>query len=442
MRKHVITSVDPHSIGESLALEAGDFLLEIDNNPIMDIFDYRMAITSEDLLLLIEKGEHNQDAGELWELDIEKDIDEPLGLHFETSLMDEMRTCRNKCIFCFIDQQPPGLRDTLYVKDDDPRLSFLHGNYVTLTNCNDAEIKRIAQHHLSPLRLSVHTLNEDLRCKMTGNKHAGKLMPYLKIFAKAGIEMHFQAVICKGWNDGVYLDETITGLLALRPYAASLAIVPVGVTQHRAGLPLIEPITPAYAEEIITQVTQWQKKCLQKWGTAFVFPADEWYVLTGKDLPAYEKYEEFLQLDNGVGMCALFKHSFLQKMYEKPKKTHKQRVVGIITGVAAYPFMLDLMQAFEKYHESIKIRLYYVHNTVLGETVTVSGLLMGEDVMQQMRGCCAGLDVIFMPANAFCAGTEMMLDGVTRGELADALGVEVRIGSVDGREFYGELVGG
>ena len=419
MRRHKITAITPESIGESLEIEAGDFLLEIDGQAIGDVFDYRMAVQSEVLTVLVEKGAD----GELWELDIEKDEDEDLGLIFETPLMDAVRTCQNKCIFCFVEQQPPGLRDSLYVKDDDVRMSFLHGNYVTLTNVTEGEIKRITRYHLSPLRISVHTTDGALRCRMMGNKKAGRLLSVLERFNQAGIEMHFQAVICKGFNDGEKLDETIKGLLALRPGAASLAVVPAGLTRHRAGLAPLEGFTAADANAVITQVENRQKKCRQQYGTAFVFAADEWYVLAGRAVPDFEAYEDFPQLDNGVGVMALFARGGLQSLggYQS---------VGLVTGTAAYGFMCGLARAYEKKHPAVRVQVFEVVNDFFGHSVTVSGLLTGGDVIAQMQGKCGGLEVLFLPENAFRAETEVMLDGTTRGELEAALGVAVRIGRV------------
>jgi putative radical SAM enzyme (TIGR03279 family) len=441
MHKHIITAVSPDSIGASLELEAGDFLLEINGKEIGDVFDYRMAVQTEKLILLIEKS-----GGELWELDIEKDEDEDLGLAFETPLMDEIRSCYNQCIFCFIDQQPPGQRDSLYIKDDDPRLSFLHGNYITLTNADEGEIKRLADYHLSPLRLSVHTVDPDLRCKMTGNKNAGNLFKALEVFNRAGIEMHFQTVLCKGINDGAKLDETIEGLLKYKPGAASLAVVPAGLTRYREGLTALEGFTPEDARTVIKQVKKWQRKCRGWYGSSFVFAADEWYVFAEWELPGCGEYEDFPQLDNGVGMLALF----IEQNRKAAKRAKRVPVdsdtcgfevkIGLVTGAAAYDFINKLAMEFEAHHPNVKIKVFKIENRFFGESVTVSGLLMGGDVIQQLQGLCDGLAVLFLPQNAFRAGTETMLDGITREGLEKALNVNVCIGNADGGEFYSELM--
>jgi putative radical SAM enzyme (TIGR03279 family) len=442
MRRHKITHITPGGIGESLGLEAGDFLLEIDGHTVHDVFDYRMMIQAEELTVLIEKE------GELWELDIEKDAGRDLGLTFESPLMDEIRLCRNRCVFCFIDQQPPGLRGSLYVKDDDPRLSFLHGNYITLTNINEAETERIARYHLSPLRISVHTTNAALRCKMMGNPNAGNLFAALERFNNAGIEMHFQAVICKGINDGTLLDETIKKLLAYKPGAASLAVVPAGLTKHRHGLAPVAPLTAGDALAVIAQIEAWQKKCRARYGSAFVYAADEWYILADLPVPGYKSYGGFPQLDNGVGMLALFKRGFEKGMKtvgaahtrELLKKFDQNVNIGVVTGAAAFRFMRGLAESFIKRYKNMQIQVFSIVNDFFGEAVTVSGLLTGGDVIRQMQGKCGGLDVLFLPRNAFREGTEIMPDGVTRGELADALGADVRIGSADGEVFCKELL--
>ncbi|MCL2363659.1 MAG: DUF512 domain-containing protein [Defluviitaleaceae bacterium] len=460
-RKHRITAVTPDSIADQLEIAAGDFLMEIDGTHVDDVFDYRMAIASEELTLLIEKAD-----GELWELEIEKDEDEDLGLEFESALMDDVRICRNRCIFCFVDQQPPGLRDSLYIKDDDVRLSFLHGNYVTLTNIDEAEVARIARYHLSPLRISVHTTDADLRCQMTGNPHAGKLFSALEAFNAAGIQMHFQAVICKSYNDGAQLDKTISGLLQYRPGAQSLAIVPAGTTRHRDDLAALAPLTPGDALRVIRQVEAWQVKCLAQIGTRFVYAADEWYVLAELPAPDAAANEDFPQLENGVGLCALFAEEFADglctaspshatdqsRTSQLPNTTNQPRSlppptvrVGIITGIAAADCMRGLAARFMEHHphSPCEITIYPIRNDFFGDSVTVSGLLTGQDVINQLAPIWNQLNppqAIFLPANAFRADTEDMLDGLTRTDVEAALGIPVYIGSADGAIFANQLL--
>ncbi|MCL1845828.1 MAG: DUF512 domain-containing protein [Defluviitaleaceae bacterium] len=465
--KHKIAEILPESIAFETGIEPGDFLISINGEKIRDVLDYRFAVQSEELLLEIEKASCGVNAtgaepdfappgeedwgspphcGEIWEIEIEKDGDEDLGMVFARPLMDETRRCVNKCIFCFIDQQPPDLRDSLYIKDDDVRLSFLHGNYVTLTNLSDAEIRRIAGYHLSPLKISVHAADTDLRKKMMGcgSRAAENLFKTLQIFGDAGIKMHFQAVICKGVNDGKYLDETISALRRVRG-AESLAIVPAGITRHREGLFPLEQFTAFEAKKILETVRAAQKICRAETGTNFVFASDEWYVLSGEELPLYEDYEDFPQLDNGVGMLRIFEREFNFRLREHVSSrtcasgAQCAQKIGIITGQAAEKFMRRLADTFESANPGTKITIHAVKNNFFGENITVSGLLTGTDIIAQLKGNITA-HALFLPQNAFRQATETMLDGVTRAELADALGVPVHIGSADGGEFFKSMI--
>ncbi|MCL1878706.1 MAG: DUF512 domain-containing protein [Defluviitaleaceae bacterium] len=427
--KHKILKILPESIAEETGIEPGDFLCAINGKKIRDVLDYRFAVQDAQILLEVEKPD-----GEIWEIEIEKD-DEDLGMVFARPLMDAPRRCVNKCMFCFIDQQPPDLRDSLYIKDDDVRLSFLHGNYVTLTNLSDAEIRRIAGYHLSPLKISVHTTNLDLRKKMMGCNFAENLFSALKIFGDAGIKMHFQAVICKGVNDGEHLRETISALKRVRG-AESLAIVPAGITRHREGLVLLKQFTAQEAREVLDIVHAAQKNCRAEMGTNFVFAADEWYVMAGEALSELDDYEDFLQLDNGVGMLKLFEQEFLGGC--KKDRSEGRRHIGIVTGKAAAKFMRGLADEFEKIFPGVKINIHVVKNNFFGENITVSGLLTGADIIAQLKGSITA-DILFLPQNAFRTDTETMLDGITRTKLSAALGIPVRIGSSDGGEFFEQL---
>ena len=330
------------------------------------------------------------------------------------------------------------------------RLSFLHGNYVTLTNTDDAEIARIARYHLSPLRISVHTTDAALRVQMTGNPHAGKLYTALEAFNEAGIQMHFQAVICKGYNDGTQLDKTISDLLQYQPSAQSLAIVPAGTTRHREGLAALEPFTPGDALRIIKQVEAWQEKCLTQIGTRFVYAADEWYVLAGLPAPNAATSEDFPQLENGVGLCALFAKEFadgLARMHITAPSPAKR--IGIVTGTAAADFMRGLAAQFMDSFKTQaiptppEIHVYPIRNDFFGASVTVSGLITGTDVINQLVAICHQLNppqVLFLPANAFRTDTEDMLDGLTRAQVEAALGIPVFIGSADGGIFANQLL--
>jgi putative radical SAM enzyme (TIGR03279 family) len=428
--KHYIVEIERESIAEELGITPGDILLQINGKKIRDVLDYQFAIAAEEIFLEIQKGD------EIWEFEIEKDEDEDLGLIFKHALMSPKRRCINKCVFCFVDQQPQGLRQSLYFKDDDVRLSFLHGNYVTLTNLSSAEIKRIASYHLSPLRISVHTTDLALRQKMTNCKNAVNLNEALKIFGDAGIKMHFQAVICKGINDGEHLTSTIKNL-ASQKGAVSLAIVPAGITRHRKDLFPLSPFTPQDAQKILATIEAAQKK------HPFVFAADEWYILADKPLPPLAHYRDFPQLDNGVGMMRLFEEQFSEALPPNPhfffeKKKQKTLSFGIITGYAAAKFMRGLADSFEKKHPHIKISIHAIKNNFFGENITVSGLLTGTDILSQIKNPTE--DIFFLPENAFRANTETMLDGITRKKLSAALGVPIKIGSSNGKAFYSQLI--
>jgi len=435
MVKHEISKVEKCSIADEMGVSVGDFLCSINGKEVRDILDYRFHIQEECLVVEIEKAD-----GEIWELDIEKDQDCDLGLEFKQSLMSHKKRCRNKCVFCFVDQQPQGLRPSLYIKDDDPRLSFLIGNYVTLTNLSDQEIKRLAGYHLSPLRISVHAADLDLREKMMGTPAARNLFDALEIFNNAGIEMHFQIVLCKGLNDGAHLDNTIQKLMEIKPGAKSLAIVPAGLTRHRDGLFPLAPFTKEDARELIASFDSRIEKN--------VFLSDEWYILAGEPLPEYGYYGDFPQLDNGVGVLRLFERGFLRGLNCKCKPRNdrrwlrgKQKRIGIITGTAAGAFMRGIAAQFMEKHPYIKISVREIENNFFGKTVTVSGLLTGQDVIARLKGR-HNADILILPENAFRAGVKqkVMLDGTTLKELQKELGVNVVVGSCDGNRFCRQLL--
>jgi len=418
MIKHEISHIQKNSIAEQLEITSGDFLVSINGQEVKDILDYRLKVQEEILLVEIEKPD-----GELWELDIEKEADEDLGLSF-------MRRCKNKCIFCFVDQQPKGLRESLYVKDDDPLMSFVLGNYTTLTNLDEAEIKRLTDLKISPLRISVHTTDMDLREKMMGTKFARNLLDALAAFNKAGIEMHFQIVLCKGVNDGDKLTESIKTLHNL---GKSLSVVPAGLTKHREGLHALEPFSKEEAAEVIKQVNALKL-------SEFVYLSDEWYLLAGQPLPKYMEYNDFPQLDNGVGMIRLFEREFMGQLKKAVAKPMRKTSVGLITGKAAGRFMRFIAGKFMALHPAVKIEVFEIENSFFGKNVTVSGLLTGQDIIKQLKGKY-NVDMFYLPENAFRAGVEekVMLDGVTLAQLSKALGVPVCVGSADGAAFCRQL---
>ena len=308
-QRHVIKEVYPDSIAEELEIEAGDVLLAINDQAIQDVFDYRYLIKNEYIEVLVEKQD-----GEEWLLEIDKDYDEDLGIEFENGLMSEYRTCSNKCIFCFIDQMPPGMRETLYFKDDDSRLSFLQGNYITLTNMKLPDIERIIQMHLAPINISVQTTNPELRCKMLHNRFAGEKLKFLDILYENHIEMNGQVVVCKNVNDGKELERTIDDLSKFLPFMRSVSAVPAGITKYREGLYPLELFTKEEAGQVIDMIESRQKKYYEEFGLHFIHASDEWYILAGREFPEEERYDGYIQLENGVGMMRLLINEFQEAL--------------------------------------------------------------------------------------------------------------------------------
>ena len=427
--KHKICHVEKKSICDELGVKAGDFLISLNAQPITDCIDYRYAVSSENIFVEVETAD-----GEVWELDIEKETHECLGLVFCEPLMSPLILCRNKCVFCFVDQEPPGLRDTLYVKDDDYRHSFFHGNFITLTNMAKDEARRIAKLHLSPLRISVHSTRLDVRKKIMGSEGAGNLLEILDIFNEAKISMHFQIVLCKGLNDGVVLDETIIKLAGYR-HAESLAIVPVGLTKHREGLYVLSEFSADDCVNVIRQVEMVKKSLQKRPKTNFVFLSDEWYIKAEMAIPHHKSYGNYPQLSNGVGMARLFRNDFLNQLENLPS-SNKKNSASVITGELAYTFIKELMYIFCKKFKAVAVKVHKVKNTFYGESITVSGLLTGGDVMAQVK---KNASIIFMPTNAFREGSSEMIDGTTLKELQSGFNAKVVVGSDDGGLFAMQL---
>ncbi|MDR2904067.1 MAG: DUF512 domain-containing protein [Clostridiales bacterium] len=428
--KYTVAGVQKNSIAEEMEIEPGDLLLAINQKEIADIFDYRYLIQDSDIELLIEKPD-----GEQWLLEIEKEPEEDLGLIFESGLMDEAKSCRNKCIFCFIDQLPKGLRETLYFKDDDSRLSFLQGNYVTLTNMSDADLERIVYYHLSPINISVHTTDLSLRRFMLKNPNAEKLLAQIEKLKNAGITMNFQIVLVKGVNDGAHLDQTIADLSAYIPNARSLSVVPVGITKYRAenGLPEMPPFLKEDAQTVLAQVRGWQKKFQKKFGTSFVFAADEFYLKAEAPVPEASAYEDFPQIENGVGMIAMTRQSFFDRLAEIPPFS-ADKTISVATGKAGYALMRALANGLTEKAKGLKINVWCIENEFFGEHITVSGLLTGRDIIGQLTGQPLG-DALLIPENALRAGETVLLDDVTVEDIAEKLGLPVMPLSADGAEW-------
>ena len=426
--RHIIKSIEPGSIAEELGIEKGDVLLSINDQEIEDVFDYHFYVNDEQLVLTIEKPD-----GEEWELEIEKDYEEDLGIEFEQGLMDEYRSCRNKCIFCFIDQMPKGMRDTLYFKDDDSRLSFLQGNYVTLTNMSDHDIGRIIRYHLEPINISFHTTNPELRCQMLHNRFAGEALRKVDRLYEAGIEMNGQIVLCRGINDGEELERSIRDLAGYLPYLQSVSVVPVGLTRYRDGLYPLEPFTPEDARKVLEVVRRWQDELYEKWGTHFIHAGDEWYLLAGEDMPPQERYDGYLQLENGVGMMRLLEDEF-REAFEKLPGDEMPREVSVATGKLAYPLICSMAEKLKSRYPGTVIHTYQIENRFFGERITVAGLVTGQDLKEQLSGKKLG-KALLLPCNMFRSQEEVFLDDMTLDELKDALQSEIDIVKSSGQDF-------
>ena len=429
MKKH-----EHIGIGEELGIEPGDKLLAINGNEIQDVFDYYYYEESEQLLLLIEKPD-----GEEWELEIEKDEDESLGIEFDQSLMDEYRSCRNKCMFCFIDQMPKGMRETLYFKDDDSRLSFLQGNYITLTNMSDHDVERIVKYRLEPINISFQTTNPQLRCKMLHNRFAGEALKKVDILYRGQIEMNGQIVLCKGVNDGEELERTIRDLTGYLPYLKSVSIVPVGLTKYRDGLYPLEPFTKEDAREVLSVIHRWQEKIYQEHGIHMIHAGDEWYVLAEEEVPEEERYDGYLQLENGVGMMRLLFNE-VQEALSAVTGDGRQREISLATGRLMYPYIGKILEEIRKKFPNITTHLYAIRNDFFGERITVSGLITGQDLTGQLKGQPLG-ERLLLPCNMLKIGEPVFLDDFTLEEVENSLQVKTDIVKSSGQDLLDAVIG-
>jgi putative radical SAM enzyme (TIGR03279 family) len=438
----VICHVEPDSAAMDAGIEPGDFLLSVNGKSIEDIFDYRFLTIDTDLLIEIEKKN-----GELWEIEIQKDEYEDLGLDFEDPLISEAKSCTNKCVFCFIDQLPKGMRDTVYFKDDDSRLSFLSGNYVTLTNMKNSELERIVRYRMSPVNVSVHTTNPELRKMMLGNRFAGDVLDRIRILTRGGITVNTQIVLCKGINDGGELDRTIKELSELAPGVASISVVPVGLTKWREGLTRLEPFDEEESAAVLKQVGKWQKKLLRSFGSRLVYLADEFYIKAGAKLPELSEYEDFPQIENGVGLMTLLIHEFHEflrnhqdEIHLRWEKRSKARTVSIATGKCAFMYIKQLAQVLEKRYNDLKVLVYPIENHFFGENVTVTGLLTGGDIAAQLKGRELG-DELLLSESMLRSGEEVLLDDYTVEMLGNELNSEIIIVKNNGEDLVRRILG-
>ncbi len=430
-----ISEICSGSIAERKKIKAGDSLISINGNEITDVLDYRFYMNDSKLLLSLVTAE-----GKSKLVLIRKDEFEDIGLEFETYLMDRQRSCKNKCIFCFIDQLPKGLRKSLYFKDDDSRLSFLFGNYITLTNLTDGEAERIIKMHISPVNVSVQTMNPELRVKMMANPGAGESLKYLKKFADAGIAINTQLVLCPGINDGEELERSLNELSKLYPSVQSIAAVPVGLSDHRDGLFKIEPYTKETAGQTIDIIDRFNEKFRAEHGEIIAYAADEFYLKAERKMPDAEYYNGFPQLENGVGMWALLKSEFEQALGECGI-TQLDRSVTVVTGKAAYPLISELSENAEKKIKGLKVKVIAAENKLLGKMITVSGLLCGADIISALDGIDLG-DELIIPPNCLRSEGDMFLDDMTVEELSQKLKIKVTQNGNSGEDLLISLLGG
>ena len=431
--EHIVKAIEPGSIAEELGIEPGDKLISINDCTIEDVFDYHFYVNDEELVLLIEKPD-----GEEWELEIEKDFEEDLGIIFEQGLMDEYRSCRNKCMFCFIDQMPKGMRDTLYFKDDDSRLSFLQGNYITLTNMSDHDVDRIVRYHLEPINISFHTTNPELRCKMLSNRFAGDALKKVDKFYEGCIQMNGQIVLCKGINDGDELERSIKDLSKYLPYLQSVSVVPVGLTKYRDGLYPLEPFEKEDAIKVLETIEKWQKVFFEEYGLHFIHAGDEWYILAEREVPEEDRYDGYLQLENGVGMLRLLLNEF-EEAYDELEGDDRQREVSIVTGGLAYPYLKSMAERLEEKYPNLTAHVYKIRNDFFGEKITVSGLITGQDLLAQLKDQPLG-ETMILPCNMLRDGEEVFLDDITLTDVKETLQVKVNVVKSSGQDLVNAIL--
>ncbi len=428
-----VLSVDAGSIAEELEIESGDLVVSINDKKIVDYLDYKFLSTNEEIVLTVKKKN-----GEVFEYEIENPYMEDLGINFKNMLFDNPKSCHNKCIFCFIDQMPKGMRDTLYFKDDDARLSFLYGNYVTLTNMSKKDIERLIEYKISPVNISVHTTNPELRRSMLNNKNAGKIKDHIKKLYDNGIEMNMQVVLCPDINDKDELDRTISDLSQFLPVAKSMSVVPVGLTRCRDGLYPMKAFDKESSKVVIEQITKWQEKLMREHGTRFVYAADEFYVNADLPIPDECEYEDFPQIENGVGMLASLEAEFMRALSSGMKLQKKQKTI-IATGEISAKFIKKLVNLAKMSYNIGDTEVIGIKNELFGGKVTVSGLLGATDLFRELDGKTA--DRILITESMLKQDEDIFLDDITLEEASEKLGIEIIPVRNDGECFLAALLG-
>ncbi len=429
----IIKDVEKGSAASKARIKAGDTLVSINGNIIMDVLDYRFYQNDKKIIAEIINSK-----GKIKKIKIKKDEFQELGLIFDTYLMDEKRSCKNKCVFCFIDQLPKGLRESLYFKDDDSRLSFLFGNYITLTNITEHEIDRIIKMHISPINISVHTTNPELRVKMMANKNAGKVLDIMHRFNDAGIKMNSQLVLCPGYNDGEELSRSLNDLLNLENMEC-IAAVPVGLSDHREGLAQLKPFNKETAAQVLDIIDEYAQKAIEKYGDRRIYGSDEFYLLSQREIPSAEFYGDFLQLENGVGLWALLKSEVMDALEQKSICDIKRHIT-MVTGVAAYPLIRDIADMCSKKANGLECDVYAIKNEFFGEKITVAGLITATDIYNQLKDKNFG-DTLLIPSCMLRAEGDMFLDSVTVDELSQKLNVKIEIVDNDGYSLTDAILG-
>lgn len=436
---HVISGVCKNSPADLAGIMAGDCLSEINGEPVEDVFDFRFTILSEHLDITVIRNE------EKLTFSIDKEEDEDLGLEFENGLLDDYRRCKNNCIFCFIDQMPPGMRPTLYFKDDDQRLSFLQGNYVTLTNMSDHDVDRIIKYRMEPINISFQTTNPELRCKMLNNRFAGDALKIADRLYNEGIVMNGQIVLCKGVNDGEELKRSIEDLLKYAPVLESVSVVPVGLSKYRDGLYPLESFTQEDACEVIDLIEHYQKIAFEEHGLHFIHASDEWYILANRPMPEEDRYDGYLQLENGVGMTRLLRNEFLEA-FEKErikgirKLFMKPYELTVVTGRLAYPYLMEYADMVMAEYPKVKISVVAIRNDFFGEKITVAGLLTGQDIVKQLKEIGYYKNVL-LPNCVLKADEPIFLDDMKLSELSQTLQVNASVVKSSGRDLFLAFLG-